>query len=81
VNAALLVALAVLVFVPIGYVYPSRTPVFRPLTLVLGMVWAILVVLTIWMLPNPPRVLVHASLVFPVYYVGLSLALHARRTR
>lgn len=80
VNATILVALAVLVFVPIGYVYPSRTPVLRPLTLALGVTWAALVVGMIWMLPTPPRWLVRATLVFPAYYAVLSLALQARRT-
>src|SRR5688572_21964232 len=36
VNAAILLALAVLVFVPIRYVYPSRTTTFMTLTNVLG---------------------------------------------
>jgi phosphatidylcholine synthase len=78
-NAAVLVALAVLVFVPIGYVYPSRTPVLRPLTLALGIAWALMVVGIIWALPAPSRGLVLASLAFPIYYGVLSLALQARR--
>ena len=32
-----------------------------------------------WRLPAVPRAAVFASLAFPVYYVGLSLALHAGR--
>ena len=35
-NAVILLALSVLVFWRIGYVYPSRTPTLRSLTLVLG---------------------------------------------
>jgi phosphatidylcholine synthase len=81
VNAAVLLALAVLVFVPIGYVYPSRTPTLRTLTLVLGAVWSVLVLVMIWALPEPPRPLVAATLVFPAYYVVLSLVLQARRSR
>ena len=37
-NAALLLVLALLVFVPIRYVYPSRTPALRTLTIGLGIV-------------------------------------------
>src|SRR6266542_1940958 len=39
VNASVLAGLAALVFVPIGYVYPTRTPTLRALTLVLGVTW------------------------------------------
>jgi phosphatidylcholine synthase len=78
--ATILLTLAVLVFVPIRYVYPSRTVVLRPLTLGLGAIWAVLFLAVIWLLPEPPRWLVWASLVFPVYYVALSLWLTARRS-
>src|SRR5258708_31570117 len=43
VNAVVLVVLSALVFVRIGYVYPSRTPTLRMLTLTLGSAWAALV--------------------------------------
>jgi phosphatidylcholine synthase len=79
VNAAILALLAVLVFVPIGYVYPSRTPTLRALTLGLGTTWAALVVALIWALPTPPGPLVAATLVFPAYYAVLSVVLQVRR--
>src|SRR4051812_39643180 len=52
VNAAVLIGLAVLVFVPIAYVYPSRTPTLRAWTIVLGLVWAVLVLVMIWQYPH-----------------------------
>jgi phosphatidylcholine synthase len=79
VNAAILLVLSVLVFVRIGYVYPSRTPVLRGLTVVLGLVWAAMVVVIIWMMPDVRPALVIVSLFFPVYYTVLSLVLHRRR--
>ena len=79
VNALVLLALSALVFVRIGYVYPSRTPTLRPLTLALGAVWGAQVGAIIVMWPSPPRWLTIGSLVFPVYYVVLSLVLHVRR--
>jgi phosphatidylcholine synthase len=79
VNAVVLLVLSALVFVRIGYVYPSRTPTLRALTLALAGAWAIALGLIIAMWPSPPRWLVLASLAFPVYYVALSLALHFRR--
>jgi hypothetical protein len=60
-------------------VYPSRTPVLRVLTLTLSVLWAGAIGVMILMWPAPPRWLVIASLVFPVYYLVLSLVLNARR--
>ena len=79
VNAAVLIGLAVLVFVPIAYVYPSRTPTLRAPTLALGVLWAVLVVLMIWQYPDVSRPVLSVSFVFPVYYVILSLVLDVRR--
>jgi phosphatidylcholine synthase len=78
-NAAWLLAFAALVFVPIGYVYPSRTPTLRALTIGAGVVWGLALVAIIWTLDAPPRWLVFGSLAYPVYYGVLSLYLHARR--
>ena len=79
VNAAVVVALVALVFVRIGYVYPSRTPVLKSLTLALAWLWGMALGAMIWLLPAPPWTLAIASLVFPVYYTVLSLVLHSRR--
>ena len=81
VNAAILVTLSVLVFVRIGYVYPSRTPELRGVTTVLGAIWALAVVAIIWTLPEVRQPLLVGSLFFPVYYIVLSLVLHYRRSR
>ena len=79
VNGLILLALAVLVFVPIRYVYPSRTRPWRVPTLVMGVIWAVLMCLMLWRMPAVPRPLFFASLVFPLYYLLLSLVLHSRR--
>jgi len=78
-NALIVTALAVLVFVPFRYVYPSRTTTLRWLTMSLGIVW---MGVTIWLLvvfEDAPRALVVASLAYPVYYFALSAVLHRRR--
>ena len=80
-NAGVLLVLSALVFVRIGYVYPSRTPVLRGLTIALGGVWAVLMLLIIRAMPDVPPALVAVSLFFPVYYTVLSLVLHRRRRR
>ena len=81
INAAILLVLAVLVFVRIGYVYPSRTPVLRGLTTALGGVWALMVLAIILAMPQVPSLLLIGSLFFPVYYTVLSFVLHRRRGR
>ncbi|HEY3166948.1 MAG TPA: CDP-diacylglycerol O-phosphatidyltransferase, partial [Candidatus Binatia bacterium] len=79
VNAFLIIALSILVFVPIKYVYPSRSPRFRSQINVLGVLWGGAVLYLIYQLPNPSRVLSFASLLFPAYYTALSLWLEYRR--
>jgi len=79
-NAAILCGLVALVFVPIGYIYPSRTSRWQTATVVLGAVWAIAMVAIILALPEPPRWLVWASLIYPIYYFALSLVLHTQRS-
>ena len=78
-NAAVLLLLAGLVFVPVGYVYPTRTPVLRGLTLALGAAWGAAILLMVLELPDPSGRLVWLSLFYPVYYVVLSIVLNARR--
>jgi phosphatidylcholine synthase len=79
VNAVLLVTLAVLVFVPIRYVYPSRTVTLRKTTIAFGLVWGLQMLALIWTLPDPPLWLVAPACAFPLYYVLLSFYLSARR--
>ena len=79
INAAVLIGLAVLVFVPVAYVYPSRTPTLRVPTIALGLTWALMVVLMIWQFPGVWRPLLYLSFIFPAYYLLLSLVLNVRR--
>ena len=78
-NAVVLLAFVALVFVRIGYVYPSRTPVLRGLTNALAAVWAMMMGAVVWLLPDVPRWLLIVSLFFPIYYAALSFWLHSRR--
>ncbi|MBI2358045.1 MAG: CDP-diacylglycerol O-phosphatidyltransferase [Deltaproteobacteria bacterium] len=77
-NAFLIALFSVLVFVPVKYVYPSRTPILRGVTVLLGTIWGISVLLSIYLLPHPPAAIVVGSLIYPAYYLGLSLWLAAR---
>jgi len=79
VNGIILIALAVLVFVPIRYVYPSRTPALRGTTVAFGSAWAALMLWMLWRMPLVPRTMFWLSLAFPIYYTVLSLVLTTRR--
>jgi phosphatidylcholine synthase len=68
-----------MVFVPIRFVYPSRTPKWRVVTVTLGVLWGIALLMVVWQLPAVSPLLVWGSLVFPAYYVILSLAVGWRR--
>ena len=81
VVGTLLFVCSVLVFVPVRYVYPSRTVDFRPLTLVLTGVWLLVYAAILAQLPDPSPVLLVASALYLVYYLALSLHLTARQRR
>jgi phosphatidylcholine synthase len=78
-SALLLSGLAIGVFVPVRYVYPSRTPTLRPLTVGLGVAWAAALLWAIAHLEPRPKALVTASLGYVVYYFALSFVLTRRR--
>jgi len=81
VNAAILLAFAVMVFVPIRYIYPSRTKVWPIATNVLGAVWAVAMLVVLWQYPQVSQPLVIASLAYPVYYFVLSFVVHLQHDR
>ncbi|MEO7157648.1 MAG: CDP-alcohol phosphatidyltransferase family protein [Vicinamibacterales bacterium] len=78
-NAIVLAALAAMVFVPIRFVYPSRTRTLKVATLLLGTIWSILFTWMIWRLPAVDGPWTMVSLIFPAYYFALSLWLQFRR--
>ena len=77
--ALLLMVCVVLVFLPVGYVYPSRTTACRDVTLALTAVWMVSYAVPGGQLPSPSVVWRGCSLVYVLYYVALSLYLTARR--
>jgi phosphatidylcholine synthase len=80
-NGFVIVILSILVFVPIKYIYPSRSPRFRAQTIFFGVLWGLALCFILYRLPEPPRGFVIASLLYPAYYLGLSLWLELRRFR
>ena len=80
VNTLILLMFAVLVFVPVRYIYPSRTPKWRALTLGLGVLWGAEVLVLLWQLPAVSQVSLTLSFFYPVCYFALSLYETIRRT-
>ena len=78
INAVILIVFAVLVFVPLRYVYPSRTTTLAGLTNGLGVAWSLLMLWVLWRLPEREVRWTLVSLVFPAYYFALSLWLNRR---
>jgi phosphatidylcholine synthase len=83
VSLALVIALALLTFVPSRYLYPSQGGRLNRLTNLLGAVWAGFMVAILCLLPatallpegpadHPARGLAVASLYFPLYYMAAS---------
>ena len=73
--AIALAVLTVLVFVPVRYVYPSRTKLLRGLNLALAGMWLASYAVLLAQYPDPHPVVVALSSGYLVYYVGLSLYL------
>jgi phosphatidylcholine synthase len=75
-GTALVVALSLLVFVPIKYLYPSKMPVLRRFTGIAATLWVIALSSCV-LAPTRAREmrLLEISLLFPAYYVLMSLRL------
>jgi phosphatidylcholine synthase len=72
-NLAFLILFAVLVFVPVKYVYPTRTTRLKKLTLALTYIYAIIGLIGVILFPNVPIWIIYASFFYVAYYVGLGL--------
>ena len=74
-----LVARAALTGAPVRVIYPTLAPAPGRMPVLAGaLVWTVLLVLLLPAYPNPPGALVAASLVYPIFYVGLSAHLDRR---
>jgi phosphatidylcholine synthase len=68
-----------LVFVPVCYLYPSRTRTLRTTNLVLTGIWLVLYAVQLWQMPNPAAWAVLMSLAYLGYYLTVSVFLTLRR--
>jgi len=71
-NLGALVVLGILVFVPVKYIYPTRTQKFQRLTLALTYLWGMVGFWGLMQFPNTPQPLIWATFVYIAYYVGVS---------
>jgi phosphatidylcholine synthase len=84
----LLVACALLTFVPFRYLYATQPGRLNRLTNQLGAIWCLLLIWILWLLPTTPppgetadtqtRVWAAISLAFPVYYFVVSWGITAK---
>jgi phosphatidylcholine synthase len=80
-TVAVLAVCTVLVFVPVKYVYPSRTATLWRLNMTLAAAWLAAYAVITALLPDPPGALVALSLAYPAYYLAVSLWLTASTSR
>jgi phosphatidylcholine synthase len=79
--AVLLLVCAALVFIPVGYVYPSRTDTLWHLTWALTTLWLVSYAVLLDQVEDPSPWWLAISLGYVVYYVALSLYLTFRRAK
>ncbi len=79
VSSTLIIACAILVLVPVKFIYPSRTPIWRKTTLLLAIPYSLLLVVMLIHLDETPLWVTLASFYYPVYYVVLSFMVSGRK--
>jgi phosphatidylcholine synthase len=78
-NFAVIVLFSVLVFVPIKFIYPSRSTFQPVLMMVLSSLWGLAILAMIFLYPNYPSWLMLFSIAYVVYYMAASLWLTFRK--
>jgi phosphatidylcholine synthase len=79
--ATLLVVCSLLVFVPVKYIYPSRTLLARRTNLLLAAVWLVGYAVLLVQFPDPNPVVLAVSLGYVAYYILASVYLTLRSRR
>jgi phosphatidylcholine synthase len=81
-NAAIVLALAVLTVMPVGFIYPNLAPRKWKLAIMLGAaIWTLMIVAMIPSYPNPSLWLVALSLVYPLFYTVVSVVEYGKHKR
>jgi phosphatidylcholine synthase len=72
VNLGFLVVFNILIFVPIKYIYPTRSTFLRRVTLILSYLYGIVGIWGLIQYPNVPQWVVWVSFGYVAYYAVLS---------
>ncbi|MDG1959436.1 MAG: CDP-diacylglycerol O-phosphatidyltransferase [Candidatus Binatia bacterium] len=75
ISAMVTFGLAILVFAPLKFIYPSRTLFMRPTSVILGILWGLVGLVVVDALPERRVGLAAVTLLYPIYYTGLSFYL------
>lgn len=78
--SAILLMFALVTFLPVKFVYPSRTNFLRPLTLLLGAIFTLQLFALMYYFDESTPLLIYSSFIFPFYYFGLSFYLNLNST-
>lgn len=79
--AVIFIVCSFLVFVPVKYIYPSRTLVLRRTNLLFAAGWLVTYAVLLVQMPDPSPVVVGFSLGYVIYYVAASVYLTVRSRR
>jgi phosphatidylcholine synthase len=81
-TAIILLVCCVLSFIPVRYIYPSRTPYFRKLNIFFMVTWMAIYAILLAQMPDASPFIIALSFVYPIYYVAISIYLtFARRPK
>ncbi|MEW5939457.1 MAG: CDP-alcohol phosphatidyltransferase family protein [Chloroflexota bacterium] len=72
-NFAFLVLFNVLIFVPVKYVYPTRTVRMKKVTIIVTYSYGLLGIVGLILYPNEPKWIWWVTLTYGIYYLALSL--------
>lgn len=78
--SAVLLMFAFVTFLPVKFVYPSRTNFLRPLTIIFGILFTLQLIALMYYFDESEPLLIYTSFIFPFYYFGLSFYLNLKST-
>lgn len=77
-SSVILLLFAISTVVPVKFIYPTRTPYLKQVTIGLGAIFFIQLILLLYLFNESPVLLIYSSFLFPVYYFGLSFYLNLK---
>lgn len=78
VASAILIGFAITTFLPVKFIYPSKTKHFQKVTLGLGALFVLQFLAIIYLFNESPLWLIYSSFIFPLYYFGTSFYLQLK---